>query len=307
MIDITLLGTGGMMPLPNRQLTSLYLKYNGHAFLVDAGEGNQVAIRKAECGFKDIDVIFLTHFHADHTAGIPGLLLTIGNSGRTEDLTIVGPKDVKDIINGLRTICPILPYNIKFIELTKNIETYYMYGLTISCFKCDHDIDCYGYCFDLQRGGKFDPVAAKELNIPIQYWGKLQKGEIDSVEVDGKMISRDLIVGPARKGLRVTYVTDTRPIDNIKKFARGADIFICEGMYAENTPEEFERAIMHKHMHFLEAAKLAAESKPKAMILTHFSPKIVNPNYYEKDVTKIFPTTYIRDTFTHIYLDFEEE
>ena len=284
MLDVCLLGTGGMMPLPRRWLTALMCRYNGKNILIDCGEGTQVAIKEKGWTFKPIDVICITHYHADHISGLPGLLLTMGNAEKTEPLTMIGPRGLTKVVNALRTIAPELPFDINFIELTEGEQTLEFEDFRIKAFRVKHNIVCYGYSIEIDRGGKFNPEAAKKLNIPIRSWGKLQKGE--TVEVDGVTFTPDMVVGAPRKGLKVTYTTDTRPVPVIAKAAKGADLFICEGMYGE--PDKDAKAIEHKHMTFKEAAKIAKEAQPKEMWLTHFSPSLVRPLEYMDTVTDIF-------------------
>lgn len=284
MLDVCLLGTGGMMPLPRRWLTALMCRYNGKNILIDCGEGTQVAIKEKGWTFKPIDVICITHYHADHISGLPGLLLTMGNAERTEPLTMIGPRGLTKVVNALRTIAPELPFDINFIELTEGEQTLEFEDFRIKAFRVKHNIVCYGYSIEIDRGGKFNPEAAKKLNIPIRSWGKLQKGE--TVEVDGVTFTPDMVVGAPRKGLKVTYTTDTRPVPVIAEAAKGADLFICEGMYGE--PDKGAKAREHKHMTFKEAAKIAKEAQPKEMWLTHFSPSLVRPLEYMDTVTDIF-------------------
>lgn len=284
MLDVCLLGTGGMMPLPRRWLTALMCRYNGKNILIDCGEGTQVAIKEKGWTFKPIDVICITHYHADHISGLPGLLLTMGNAERTEPLTMIGPRGLTKVVNALRTIAPELPFDINFIELTEGEQTLEFEDFRIKAFRVKHNIVCYGYSIEIDRGGKFNPEAAKKLNIPIRSWGKLQKGE--TVEVDGVTFTPDMVVGAPRKGLKVTYTTDTRPVPVIAEAAKGADLFICEGMYGE--PDKKAKAREHKHMTFKEAAKIAKEAQPKEMWLTHFSPSLVRPLEYMDTVTDIF-------------------
>ena len=284
MLDVCLLGTGGMMPLPRRWLTALMCRYNGKNILIDCGEGTQVAIKEKGWTFKPIDVICITHYHADHISGLPGLLLTMGNAERTEPLTMIGPRGLTKVVNALRTIAPELPFDINFIELTEGEQTLEFEDFRIKAFRVKHNIVCYGYSIEIDRGGKFNPEAAKKLNIPIRSWGKLQKGE--TVEVDGVTFTPDMVVGAPRKGLKVTYTTDTRPVPVISEAAKGADLFICEGMYGE--PDKDAKAREHKHMPFKEAAKIAKEAQPKEMWLTHFSPSLVRPLEYMDTVTDIF-------------------
>ena len=285
MLDVCLLGTGGMMPLPNRWLTSLLVRFNGSQLLIDCGEGTQVALRKTDFTAKPIDIICITHFHADHISGLPGLLLTMGNAERTEPLTIIGPKGVEKVVNALRIIAPELPFEIKFIELMEPEEEIRLNGYVIKAFKVNHNVLCYAYSIMIERAGRFDAQRAKELEIPIMYWNKLQKGNI--IEIEGKTYTPDMVMGPARKGIKLTYCTDTRPVAQIVENAKESELFICEGMYGED--DKLEKAKGYKHMTMYEAAELARAAKVKEMWLTHYSPSLVRPEEYMGKVCNIFP------------------
>jgi len=302
MLDVCLLGTGGMMPLPKRWLTSLMCRYNGTNILIDCGEGTQVAIKEKGWTFKPIDVICITHYHADHISGLPGLLLTMGNVERTEPLTMIGPKGLEKIVNSLRTIAPELPFDINFIEITEPTATIEMEEFRIKAFRVKHNVTCYGYTIEIDRAGKFDVERAKALNIPVQNWNRLQRGE--TIIIEDKEYTPDMVVGPARKGLKVTYCTDTRPVDSIVEAARDADLFICEGMYGE--PDKEEKAIEHKHMTFKEAAEIAAKAQPKEMWLTHFSPSLVRPKDYLDTITDIYSNVKTGKDGMSVDLMFEE-
>ena len=197
MLDVCLLGCGGMMPLPYRWLTSLMVRYNGSSLLIDCGEGTQVAVKERGWSFKPIDVICFTHYHGDHISGLPGLLLTMGNADRTEPLTLVGPKGLERVVNALRVIAPELPFEIRFIEITKPQEVLELNGYRITAFRVNHNVICYGYTIEILRQGKFSPERAKEQAIPLKYWNPLQKGQ--TIEVDGVVYTSKQTVLPIHR------------------------------------------------------------------------------------------------------------
>ena len=307
MIDVCLLGTGGMMPLPNRLLTALYVRYNGKCILVDCGEATQIAMKKKGLSAKPVDVICFTHFHADHISGLPGMLLTMGNAERTEPLLMVGPKGLERVVNSLRVIAPELPFEIVFKELSGDEMSFdlpEMPEFKITAFKVNHNIPCYGYSFNLFRQGKFDVEAATEAGIERKYWSILQKGNTVTME-DGRVFTPDMVLGEARKGIKLTYTTDTRPTDSIVRNAEGSDLFICEGMYGE--PDKAAKAKENKHMTFYEAARLARDAKVKEMWLTHYSPSLVNPMDFMDDTRKIFANSVAAKDGRSVELRFEGE
>lgn len=306
MIDVCLLGTGGMMPLPYRSLTSLMLRYNGSSLLVDCGEATQISVRRRGWSFNPIDVILITHFHADHISGLPGMLLAMGNADRTEPVTIVGPKGIEHVVRSLLVIAPRLPFEVKCIELDieKDEEVLELIGLRVKAFKVNHNMLCYGYSFELDRAGKFDAEAAKSLGLPVKFWSHLQARE--TIEFEGKSYTGDMVMGPARKGLKITYTTDTRPTDKIVEEATGADLFICEGMYGDNDAESISKAREKKHMTMQEAAEIAAKAEPGEMWLTHYSPSMIKPEQYEEGIQAIYPKAYVSKDRRTTTLKFEE-
>ncbi|MBO5565311.1 MAG: ribonuclease Z [Lachnospiraceae bacterium] len=306
MIDVCLLGTGGMMPLPYRYLTSLIVRIGGSSLLIDCGEGTQVALRKKGWSPKPIDVMLFTHFHADHISGLPGMLLTMGNADRTEPLLMIGPKGLERVVKSLLVIAPELPFPILFKELSDPEESFPYPGqedVTLHAFKVKHNVPCYGYGITMSRKGKFDLAAAESLKIPRQYWNKLQHGE--TVEENGTLYTPDMVMGAPRKGLKLVYTTDTRPCDAIASAAKDADLFICEGMYGE--PGMEEKAKDHKHMTFAEAAQLAKEAEVREMWLTHYSPSLVKPDPFLPEVRTIFENTKAGKDGKSVTLRFEEE
>lgn len=302
MLDLCLLGTGGMMPLPQRWLTSLMTRYNGSSLLIDCGEGTQIAIKEKGWTFKPIDTICFTHYHADHISGLPGLLLTMGNAERTEPLTLIGPKGLEKVVNSIRIIAPELPFKLKFIELSGQTQTIENKGYVIEAFKVNHNVVCYGYNILIKRAGKFDVDRANSQNIPKKFWNRLQKGE--TVESDGNIYTPEMVMGPQRKGIKVTYCTDTRPTPLIEKSAKNADLFICEGMYGEKGKES--KAKEYKHMTFYEAARIARNADVSEMWLTHYSPSLVYPEEFMDDVRKIFPDSYPGKDGKTVELGFNE-
>lgn len=289
MLDICLLGTGGTQPLINRWLTSLMVRYQGHAVLVDCGEGTQIAAQKAGLSLKPVDKILITHLHADHISGLPGLLLTMGNMGRTEPLSIIGPLGTERTVYSLLCIARSLPFEVQVSELEGEDELMYFLDCDIRAFAVQHGMPCYGYSFSLPRAGKFDAERARAQDIPLKFWKRLQKGE--SVEHEGQTFTPDMVLGPTRRGLKLTYCTDTRPTPAISAAAADSDLFICEGMYGED--DSLPKARENKHMLFSEAARLAAEAGGvKELWLTHYSPSLPNPKAYRDTARAIFPNTH---------------
>ncbi len=303
MIDLCLLGCGGYQPLPYRYLTSLLVRCNGSSLLIDCGEGTQIAMKQKGLSFRQIDTICFTHYHGDHIAGLPGMLLTIGNSERTEPVTLIGPKGLEHVVRSLCVIAPELPFDLKYVEITENEQTFKAGSLQLKAFKVNHRVLCYGYSVSLNRTGRFDPERAKANNIPLRYWSVLQKG--GTVESGGRILTPDMVLGPARKGLKVTYTTDTRPTRSIVENAAGSDIFICEGMYGDDSMKQ--KAVEKKHMLFSEAANMAAQAGVGEMWLTHYSPSLVRPEEYLNNARAIFLPTYAGKDGKSRVLNFDDE
>lgn len=301
MLDVCLLGCGGMMPLPYRKLTALMTRFNGSSLLIDCGEGTQIAIKEKGWSFKPIDVICFTHYHGDHISGLPGLLLTMGNADRTNELTLIGPKGLKKVVTCLRVIAPELPFPLKFLEIEGANQTFGINGYRLTAFLVNHNVPCYGYAIHIDRVGRFDAERAVKFGIPKQYWSLLQKGE--TIEEGEMRFTPDMVLGPERKGIKVTYTTDTRPTDSIRQNAFASDLFICEGMYGEKG--KAAKAVEYKHMTFYEAACLARDAQVKELWLTHFSPSLSRPEEYMDEVRKIFPNSKAGRDRMSVELNFE--
>ncbi|WP_252225560.1 ribonuclease Z [Clostridium sp. ZBS2] len=297
MIDLCTLGTIGGMPMVDKFLSSTLININGRKILIDCGEGTQVAMRKIGWGFKSLDLICITHSHGDHTIGLPGLLSTIGNCGRSEKITIVGPKGFKEIVNGLNVINPYLPYELEIIELENNelkflintngtslCENDDKCNLILSSLEVEHSAKCLSYNFYIKRFPRFSVDKAIKNNVPKTLWNKLQSQE--TINYNNRIYTPDLVLDNERKGIKISYVTDTRPTNAIPDFIKYSDLFICEGTYGSD--EDIEKAIKNKHMTFRESATLAQNGECKELILTHFSPALSNPESYIYNAKEVF-------------------
>lgn len=303
MLDVCLLGTSGMMPLPGRWLTALMTRFNGSSLLIDCGEGTQIAIREKGWSVHSIDTVCFTHYHGDHISGLPGLLLSMGNSDRTEPVTLIGPRGLERVVNALRVIAPELPFQLKFIELTSPEETIEINGYNIKAFQVKHNVICYGYSIYIKRGGRFYTELALENQVPQKFWNRLQKG--DTI-IDGDITyTPDMVIGSERKGIKVTYCTDSRPIKAIAENAEGSDLFICEGMYGEE--EKDAKAKEYKHMTFGDAAKLAKEAQVSELWLTHYSPSLIKPEDFIGEARRIYPNAKLGKDRKSVTLEFDKD
>lgn len=303
MLNICLLGTGGTVPLPERWLTSCLLRFNGHAFLIDCGEGTQIALHKQRVSVKHIDAIFLTHYHADHTAGLPGILLTMAKAGRTEPILIAGPKDLHDVMWGVMSIARYVPFEIRLCEYHEREVEMDFGDVIMTAFAVRHSVPCYSYVLDLKRNARFDRQKAEKNQVPLKAWSRLQKGE--TVEMDGITYTPDQVMGEERKGLKVVYSTDTRPVEQITRHAAGADLYIGEGMYGD--PEKADKAKLNLHSTMYETAAIAAKADVRELWLTHYSPSMETPSEYTEQVQAFFRNTVIAKDGQQKELVFEDE
>lgn len=305
MIDLILLGCGGNVPMPNRFLSSLFINYKGRKILIDCGEGTQVAMKKNNCGFKNIDLILITHLHGDHIIGLIGLLQTIGNSGKTDNLTIVGPNGIIEAMNAIKVLIEYLPYKIYIIENPKdkfNIDKDIIKDIEISTIDLDHSTECIGYSLYFKRNAKFSIEKALSNKVPQNIWKKLQ--ENDTVTYGDKTYYSSMVLGDERRGIKLSFITDTRPIFEIPKFIYESDLLVCEAMYGDDM--DISKAVKNKHMTFREAANLAVNGKVNKLLLTHFSPSLEEPKEYIKNATNFFKNTIIGEDGLSLSLSYKD-
>jgi ribonuclease Z len=289
MIDLLLLGTGGMMPLPNRWLSSLLARCRGELTLFDCGEGTQIPWRTTGWGFRQLGAICLSHWHADHVAGLPGILHSLANSGRTEPVEILGPIETTRVVTGLRQIAPDLPFDLTVRELAGGDVAPLPGGMSASVMAGDHRVPTLIYRVDLARSPRFDLGAAEALGVPVGVWSNLQHGE--QVEIDGRVFEPSQVLGPPRRGLAFGYMTDTRPVTGAAQFLRDVDVLVSEGTYGDTLLAE--KAAAYGHMTFAQAAAIARDARARTLWLTHFSPAMEAPEEFLEIATEVFPETTI--------------
>lgn len=301
MIDICILGTCGMMPLPGRWLSCALVRNGSTLTLFDCGEGTQVPWKTVGWGFRQLGAICFSHMHADHVAGLPGVLFMVAHAGRTEPLHIYGPAGTGYVIEGLRRIAPELPYPIVIHELKGDERFELPGGLQASCAPAAHGIPCLAYRADLPRRPAFQAEKAQSLGLPVQLWSRLQRGE--TLEFNGQTILPEQVLGAPRRGISFAYITDTRPTQALNKLAEDVDLLICESMYDD--PEDLPLARANAHMYAEESAEIAKAAGAHQLILTHFSPKINDPRQAEKAARTVFTNTRAAKDGLVVSLDFD--
>ena len=283
MIDLCTLGTGGTMPLHSRALASLYVRNGRRALLVDCGEGTQVEVGRLGWGFQRIEALLISHYHADHCSGLPGMLLALAKAERAEPVHIWGPVGLGRVVEGLRVIAPQLPYEVVLHPFPAEGCAFEAAGLQIRAFPLNHGLPCFGFRFELPRPREFLPEQARALGIPVLCWSALQRGE------DAEGFSPEQVLGPARAGISFLYATDTRPVPAIPAHGAGTQLMILEGMYGDE--EDLEKALKNHHMLYRESAALAREAGTERLLLTHFSTSLDEPEAFLENARAVFPNT----------------
>lgn len=303
MIDICILGTCGMMPLPGRWLSCALVRNGSALTLFDCGEGTQIPWKSLGWGFRQLGAICFSHMHADHVAGLPGVLFMVAHAGRTEPLHIYGPAGTAYVVEGLRRIAPELPFPVIIHELKGHEQFSLPGGLQASCALANHGIQCLAYRVELPRRPAFQATKAQELGLPVQLWSRLQRGE--TLEYQGQTIQPAQVLGPPRRGISFAYITDTRPTPQLAALARDVDLLVCESMYDD--PEDLPLAKNNAHMLAEESAGIAQAAGAHELILTHFSPKIHDTRQAEKAARAVFARTRAAKDGMVISLDYSDE
>ncbi len=298
-LEVFVLGTSGMQPLPGRFLTSAMVRRNGELMLFDCGEGTQVSLKMLNLHWKRINRIFISHMHADHVTGLPGLLMLSSQVDRTEPLYIYGPDMLKEYIDANRRILDMyINYEIRFVPVKPGLiiddEDF-----TVEAVPLLHTKPCFGYVLtEKDRAGEFSVENAKALGIPCgPMWGQLQRGM--SVELDdGRVIEPSQVLGNPRRGVKFAYITDTMYLGYIADHVKDADLLLCEGMFTRDLAQD---AYEKKHMTSSQAATIALNAGAKKLGLIHYSPRYTDKelNLLKDEAREIFENTVLcRDRYS---------
>jgi ribonuclease Z len=301
-LDIVFLGTSGSVPTANRAPTSLLVRREGERFLIDCGEGTQRQLLRSGVGLVELREVFITHFHADHYLGLPGMLKTFALRGREASLTVYGPPGLAQLVDGLRRIFGRLTFRLDLQELQPG-EALDRDGYQIIPFSVRHAVAGLGYALvEAPRPGRFDVDAARTLGVPEgPLWGRLQHGEPVSLP-DGTRIAPERVLGPPRPGRKVVLSGDTSPARSVLEAAIEADLLVHEATFSA---EEAERAEETGHSTAADAAELARVAGVRMLALTHLSNRYFGPEIL-REARSIFPDTVVPRDFDIIDVRFAE-
>jgi len=307
-LEAFVLGSGGMMPLPGRSLTSVLLRREGELFLFDCGEGTQISLRRLNLRWKKISAIFISHMHADHVTGLPGIIMLSSQVDRDEPLYIYGPPKIREFIDAMRkTLEMYVNYELIVEEIEGGAEVWAGEDYAVRSFPLSHTRPCVGYCMEEnERPGVFHPEKAIALGVPRgPMWSLLQDGQTVSLP-DGRTVGPAEIMGDPRNGRKFSFATDTVPAPGFADAVRGSDLFICEGMFADDLAESAQEK---KHMTASQAAVIAREAEVERMGLIHYSPRYTDRELKVllQEARTVFPRTFLTRDLQHIEIRYEDE
>jgi len=273
-LDVVFLGTAGSMPTAQRSPAALMIRRGGDRLLFDCAEGTQRQLLRSSVGLVDLREVFLTHFHADHVLGLPGMLKTFALRGREQPLEVYGPRGLVELIGSLRRVVGKLTYDVRLVELSPG-DVLERDGYRLATFAVAHGVSAIGWSMiEATRPGRFDVEAADALGIPSgPERGLLQRGERISVS-DGRTIEPEQVLGPPRPGRKIVLTGDTAPSEHVVEAAWGADVFVTEATFSD---EERERAEETKHQTATQAADAARRANVRLLALTHLSSRYFGP------------------------------
>ena len=299
-LDVVFVGTAGSAPTPARGLPALLVRRGGDRLLFDCGEGTQRQLLRS-VGLIDLEEVFVTHFHADHVLGLPGMLKTFSLRGRDRPLTVYGPRGLRELFVALRPLVGRLPFEMTLVELEPNQELR-RDGYRIAAFETQHGVSAYGYAVvEDERRGRFDERRALELGVrPGPDFGRLHRGE----PVPGRdgEVRPEQVVGPTRPGRKLVVAGDTAPAPMTVAAAHGADLLVHEATFGH---EEAERARETAHSTARQAAELAREAEVKLLALTHVSQRYAGPDLRD-EARAVFPNTIVPRDFDRVEIPFPE-
>jgi len=305
MLQVTFLGTAGSLPTPERNPSAILINRKGELILFDCGEGTQRQMMRAKTGMMKLNYIFITHHHADHTLGIPGLLETMAFQGRRDPITIAGPIGTSKLVGLLNQLGYYTrKFPVRSLELEPG-DVVEMGGYHVEALRTAHSVPSLGYCLaEDSRPGRFNRPKAVELGVPPgPIFGRLQRGE--TVEVEGKRVRPEEVMGPPRPGRKVVYTGDSRPVEEVEKASQGADLLIHDGSLAD---EMSEWAIETMHSTSGEAAQLAKRAKVRKLVLTHISSRYSdNTAPLLEDALHHFPDTVVARDLMKVDIKLRDE
>jgi ribonuclease Z len=301
-LDIVFLGTSASAPTPARAPAALLIRRGGERLLFDCAEGTQRQLMRSVVGLPELEQVFLTHFHADHTLGLPGMLKTFSLRQRELPLTIYGPPGLRELYRSLDRLIGRLSYPVELEELRPG-QALERDGYRILAIPVHHGVSALGYALvEDARPGAFDPAGADALGIPFgPERGMLQRGESVTL-ADGRVVTPDAVLGEPRPGRRIVMTGDTAPVETVRVLAEGADVLVHEATFSE---EERERAADTLHSTARQAAEIARDASVRLLALTHVSPRYFGSDLAD-EARAVFAATVVPRDFDVIEVPFAE-